>query len=451
MAEETNNPESQTPEHDYVLHHWYAEEVILKDYTENVKIDLTSHFLRMEITSGINVPFVTGNITIEDFMNIEGYLPLTGNEIIEITVKSVFDKSLKKKFKVIKIEPSLESPTPTQKFYMIKFVSMPEYMNMKRSFSRNYKNLKGTTIVKKIYEEFLTEIDSKSDYGIFIPEESQINNSLFVPYYKPLKAINYVSLYTPSKEGIYDFVFYEDFSKCNYVSLSYLKELSSDTKFFSSKEPEGRSLNESGEKDPEHSRKRIISYSLGGDMYDVEKNIENGNYAGTNINFDMTLKKVTNRIYFYEKEFYKQIPVENAPTISPKAGEELGLENTSKVIVTFEPSLNVDDVAKSQNILDSKFRRDSVNNMFKQVLTIKTNSRFDLYPGEMVEVAIKTNRMADDNNKDSPDPYISGRYMVLMASHFFEKSKSKSTFVLGRDSIPETLPIEISLEEGGST
>jgi hypothetical protein len=64
----------------------------------------------------------------------------------------------------------------------------------------------------------------------------------------------------------------------------------------------------------------------------------------------------------------------------------------------------------------------------------------------MVTMNVKTNQV-DSAEKDS-DPYVSGKYMILMISHFFEKSKSKTTIILGRDSIEESLPTEVELEEG---
>lgn len=442
MAQETNTPESQNTEKDPVLHHWYVDKIIIKNYTGQASLDITNSFLRLELTSGLSLAFISGMVLVEEFSNFRNYMPLVGNETIEITIKSVSEESYTKKYRVVKIEPSLDSPSPTQKFYSIKFVSGPSFQNMKRSFSRSFKNLPGTKIVKTIYDDYLKESDGPE---ISIPFPPNINHSLTIPYSKPLKAINFVSKYCV-REDNYDYVFYEDFNGIYFLPISELKKIDPIVELFSSKDPDFRGEETNGQPDNEKRRRRMNKYVFDGDMYDVEKNMREGKYAATNINFDMTLKKVTNRVYLYEKEFLKQKTVGASPTVSPQASEELGVENTSRIVVSFEPSLAYDNRANTLNIINSKFRRDSVNNMFKQIITVNTNSWFELQPGNMVTVNVKTNQV-DSAEKDN-DPYVSGKYMILMISHFFEKSKSKTTIILGRDSIEESLPTEVELEEG---
>lgn len=447
MSVETNNPENQNTENDPKLHYWKVEEVKITDHSGNTSIDLTKSFLRLELNSSLTIPCVYGNIQIEDFADIIGSMPVIGNENLEITIKSLDSSgTFKKKFKVLKIHPPLSSPAKTQKFYMIEFGSLIYYNNIKTMFSRSYRNIRTTAIVNEIYKNYLADEDTQGKL-ILEPLEDR-TTSVTIPYSHPIEAISFLSKYC-SLNNNYDFIFYEDFSNCNFVSLSSLKESDPVATFQTSHDPDGRSENISGQSDIDFYRRRIISYTIDGDMYDIPKNMLQGTFAASNINFDMTLKRVTNRIYSYHREFTKQSHVEKNPIISKVVGDDFSAENTSKIVITFEPTLSYDGNVKTQNMVESHFRRASINNIFKQVLTIKVRSKMNLYPGQTVVIEIRTNK--NNDGADQNDIYLSGKYLVLNAAHFFERSQSVSTFVLGRDTVPDTIPSEIQITEESPT
>jgi len=226
-----------------------------------------------------------------------------------------------------------------------------------------------------------------------------------------------------------------------------LKEKEKSLEFVSVRDNENRDT-EDGSRDVDFYRKKIISYSIDGDMYNIPKNINSGNYAATNINLNMTLKEVTNRIFIYENYFAEsENNIESSPIIPKSKNEEIAVANTSKITVTYEPTLTSDGQILSQNILDSFYKRKSVNNIFKQILSIKTHSRCDLLPGEIIGTSIIGNKSLQTT--DNTDKYVSGNYMVLSCIHIFEKTKSESTFILGRDSIPQNIPSEIEVSEEG--
>lgn len=447
MSVETNNPENQNTENDPKLHYWKVEQVKISDQSGKTTLDLTTAFLRLELNSSLTTPCVYGNIQIEDFADIIGSMPVMGNENLEITIKSVDGTKFNKKFKVLKIHPPMSSPAKTQKFYMIEFGSFVYYNNLKNMFSKSYRNSLPTAIVDDIYKNYLAP-DEEDGKKITLEPYVDRMTSIVMPYLHPIEAISFVSKYC-SLNNDYDFIFYEDFTGCNFVSMSSLKESEPVVTFQTSHDPDGRSENASGQDDIDFYRKRIISYTLAGDAYDIPRNLLEGTFAGSNINFDMTLKKVTNRIYSYHREFPRQSHVEKSPIVSKVVGDDFSGENTSKIVITFEPTLSFDRNVKTQNIVESYFRRASINNIFKQMMIIKVRSKMDLYPGQTVIIEIRTNK--NNDGADSGDKYLSGKYLVLNAAHFLEKSQSLSTFVLGRDSVPETIPSEVTLTEESPT
>lgn len=446
MSIEENNPENENTENDPKLHYWNVEEIKLSDHSGKTFFDLTRSFLRLELNASLTISCVYGNIQVEDFADILGSMPILGDEILELSIKSNDGKNYTKKFKVLKIHPPMSSPAKSQKFYMIEFASFTYYNNMKNMFSRSYNNIRTTLIVKEIYKSFLAEEEDNFKL-VLEPLGEDRTTSVVIPYLRPLEAISFLSKYC-SLNNNYDFIFYEDWNNCNFVSLSSLKESEPVENFYTSHDPDGRSENDLGQSDIDFYRNRILSYAIDGDMYDIPKNMLEGTFAASNINFDMTLKKVTNKIYSYHREFLRQTHVEENPTVSQVVGDDFSRTNTSRIIVTFEPTLSFENNLRSQNIVESYFRRASINNIFKQILTIKVHSKMDLFPGQTVIVQIKTNKMNDE--VDQNDIYLSGKYLVLNAAHFFERSESISTFILGRDSVPIPIPSEIAITEGSS-
>lgn len=444
-----NQTQEDSNTRDPHAHYWKVDRIILKDLSGEFSLDLTNSLLRLELNSSMTDPFVYGNIQVSDYLNIIGELSIIGNQIIEVTIKSFDDRTHKEKFKVVKINPPLSSPAKSEQFYLIEFISMIGYKNLIRKFSKSYSNMNPTNIVRQIYEDYLKidEEDGKKDNFI----TSQRTTSVVIPYMNPIDAISFLSLHSLSSNQNYDFVCYEDFKNFNFVPISELWGKEPAETFLTTHSQDGRQNDPGGEKDTDLLRQKIISYSIGGDMYDVCKNIKNGTYAATNINFDMTLKKVSNRLYSYHKHFKRtENHVELHPMVAALIGNDLSTENTSKIVITNEPSVTHDNNPKAQNILDSYFKRRSINNMFQQVMTIKMHSRFDLSPGQLVKLSIKSNKM-NETDGEYEDTYLSGKFMVLNSAHFFERTRSFSTFILGRDSVPSPIASGASVEEGPVT
>lgn len=440
----TENPDQKNKKNqeDPINRYWVVERVTLKTPNEDLNIDLTNSFLRIEINSGISSAFTQGSIIFEEFSDLQTLMGLSGNEVLEINIKSIEGKEYSKRFKVLQIIPPLKSPATTQKIITIKFASFVYYNNMLKSFSKAFNRKKATECVKQIYRDYMDDETTP----LIIPQETDSTISITIPYRKPKEAIDIITKYS-SFDGLYDYVFYEDIEKCVYVPLSVLKEKEKSLEFVSVRDNENRDT-EDGSRDVDFYRKKIISYSIDGDMYNIPKNINSGNYAATNINLNMTLKEVTNRIFIYENYFAEsENNIESSPIIPKSKNEEIAVANTSKITVTYEPTLTSDGQILSQNILDSFYKRKSVNNIFKQILSIKTHSRCDLLPGEIIGTSIIGNKSLQTT--DNTDKYVSGNYMVLSCIHIFEKTKSESTFILGRDSIPQNIPSEIEVSEEG--
>ena len=88
-------------------------------------------------------------------------------------------------------------------------------------------------MVEKIYNDYL-----KDDLPIKTTPTDEICNFV-VPYVSPLEAIETLTKIS-SRDGYYDYVFYEDLKKYNFVSISTMKENSEKFYFSTSDNPDYR-------------------------------------------------------------------------------------------------------------------------------------------------------------------------------------------------------------------
>jgi len=155
----TENPDQKNKKNqeDPINRYWVVERVILKTPNEDLNIDLTNSFLRIEINSGISSAFTQGSIIFEEFSDLQTLMGLSGNEVLEINIKSIEGKEYSKRFKVLQIIPPLKSPATTQKIITIKFASFVYYNNMLKSFSKAFNRKKATECVKQIYRDYMDD------------------------------------------------------------------------------------------------------------------------------------------------------------------------------------------------------------------------------------------------------------------------------------------------------
>jgi len=411
-------------------------------------LDLIPAVVRLEINQGIMSPFVHGSMLISDFHNTKNFVGISGGEVLEIAFNTPGTPSLRRKFVVTSVSPSKDTNSRSQSLYTIEFASFIHFNNLTTKISKHYEGER-SSIIKNIFEDHLkTDYDGKE---ISIQKTDNGTTKFVVPFMSPLRAIEWLTRYSALGDS-YDFVFYEDMMGPKLISIGTLKKREPFMTYYTSQNPDFRSANPLGARDFTAERERILSHTVSGSRTDMINNILSGMYSGTKLNFDMTKKIISKSYYFYGTVFSGQPKIESQSPITSTVQKKLEGEYGSRIVLSNEPSFTHDNIEKSTNIGESYFLRNYSNSIMLQTAAVELHGDTRLLPGHIVELKIRRKDATYNTNPadEDYDPYESGRYLVLNVVHHIEprKGSCKTALLLGRDSLPVTVPDSIQVQGG---
>lgn len=398
-------------------------------------LDIAPSVLRIEINQGLMHPFMFGKILLSDFHNMRNILPIIGDEILEISLKIPGSDPIIKKFYTRDVSFSIDSPVKNQLLYEISFCSGLFGKNLTTKISKTYKNSKKDIIAKKIYEDYL-----KTDSIPIVTTPTEETTTIIFPYLSPIDCIDLLAE-TSSYQDNYDYVFYEDLNRVNFISLSTKKE--SDYKFYFTTSDNLEYRAESGgAKSLAAMRQSILNITISGKMNSISDNIINGTYSGINLNFDMLNKKINKIRYSYLDRYQKEKHVELAPPIPLDLNQDLSSKNLSTIVVTNEPSSTFRRSEKPLQVGRSHFPRKNIDNMFFQTASLEIHGKTSVLPGDIVFLDLRKRDVGLKMDNDPQDPLNSGRYMVMSVVHYINRANStcRTALLVGRDSLPRPIP-----------
>lgn len=399
-------------------------------------LDIGASVMEVEINQGLTTPFIHGKLTISDMHNMKNVFPIIGDEILEISFTVPGSEPIVKTFYTREVSMENETPAKNQLIYFLYFSSKILHNNIREKICIPFKKTKKSAMVKKIYDDYLKK---DLDLPIRITETEDICNFI-VPYVSPLEAIDMLSKIS-SYEGHYDFAFYEDLEKYNFVSLSTMKENPEKFYFTTSDNPDFRGETPIGYPSLELMREKILHYTISGKRNNMSTNAVMGIYGGTNLNFDMTNKKINKVIHSYAKKYPDEKHIEQAPPIPLTLNEDLSSRNMAHITVSNEPSFTYGNSEKPLGLAKASYGRKMVNNILFQTVTMEINGRTSIYPGDIVYLDIRKHDVGVTINPETIDPVNSGRYMAINVVHYIRKDGTFNTSMLvGRDSLPNPVP-----------
>ena len=397
-------------------------------------IDIGASVIEIEINQGLTTPFIHGKLTLSDMHNMKNVFPIIGDEILEISFTVPGSEPVLKTFYTREISIERETGSRNQLIYFLYFSSKILHNNVRGKICIPFKKTKKSMMVEKIYNDYL-----KDDLPIKTTPTDEICNFV-VPYVSPLEAIETLTKIS-SRDGYYDYVFYEDLKKYNFVSISTMKENSEKFYFSTSDNPDYRGETPIGNLSLEMMREKILHYSIAGSKNDITTSAILGIYGGTNLNFDMTNKKINKVIHSYVDYYPEEKHVEKAPPIPLSLNTVLSSRNMAHITVSNEPSFTYGNSEKPLGIQKAIHRRNMVNNILFQTVSLEINGRSSIYPGDIVYLDIRKHDVGVALNPEIVDPVNSGRYMVINVVHYIRKDGTFNTSMLvGRDSLPNPLP-----------
>lgn len=242
----------------YLLDHLY-----IKPYNgSRPNEELKKVFLEFNIHESLFHPYgIYGDIIMNDAINFMKYVPIIGEEFLNIFFKSSEanndEFSKLRQLPVSGIEKQAPISSNTQA-YSINFISPLLFNNRINRVINSYKNIKANEIIDDIYENFLNV--ALSGFGPepdAIIEETENSIDCIIPNWYPLDAMCWIAERSINKNGNADYLIYETYNTgFNFRSIDSLLE--QDSKGTLTYEPSGGSQTPSDSSNRINDSTRII-------------------------------------------------------------------------------------------------------------------------------------------------------------------------------------------------
>jgi hypothetical protein len=400
-------------------------EFVLFDLTlitnNGVSADLLHIYSEINIYEDITSNVLTGNIVIQDAINLIGVLPIVGGETLSISWSTAAkdDRSVKKTFLVYKISDKVSTNEKTR-YYTIFFISPEIWTNQRSQLVKCYE---GTinSIVENIYNETFSE------YGkSIVVEETKNLHSIIPCHWEPFKTINYLAkLAISKKQNKTGFVFYEDLNGFHFKSIEtiysqepsieYVKNLRADMKIFDSEDYNKRFTNIIKMDIKEHGNLLVAS--------------DSGGLGHEWLYLDVFHKKAVLHDYMYLRDFNKQKHVDENP-LFPNI-KNIDAKSNTRFIKTIYPHSNSGNRTEADWLLMNI--RHSLNvHMGAVEMEIEVAGDSDMRVGTIAEINIPS--MEDTHSRYKKERFFSGKAMVSSICHNFNRTQYKSIITLNKDS-----------------
>jgi hypothetical protein len=382
-------------------------------------------------------PCISGNILISDAINISEKLKFDGNEKIRVKIDKG-DAALdalryEKEFVVYKLT-NKKNINQTSQSYTLHFVSeeliYSKQQKVNQVFSGNYHTAAAT-----ILDRYLKVKQKLGKIGVIEPSKGVHN--YIIPSISPFDALNWLAKRAINKEGLPNYLFFQNKLGYNFVSLSTL--LKQDSLFdvnFSAKNLSSSLTNEIvGARDVRTSQ-----------QHNLIENIEDGVYAGKFIGFDPLMRKVQFKDISYLDWYSKGTHANYNPSVNTSKNRE-NLDGSrmfgSKIsLYPFQSTRATNAYTKQNdpttaNIYDDTdnyvFQRKAIlRNLMQTKVQMTLPGNFGVSSGFNLFLKMP-NRAADDGSEDY-DPTLYGKYLIIGTRHMIKYDKHETIVEVVTDS-----------------
>jgi len=432
MADITDNPNIIAQAGDYNLN-----TIKILSYRKNdsegrmYEMDIRQITTNIELTEDIFSGFIHGSVLVYDSQDVRSVLPITGLERLELSfntpglpgVNAVRDEG--HPYYIYKIEGAQQDKTnPRAQYYQIFFCSKEMYFN---SFNRISQAYAGP--IEESVQKILHDKDGLNSKKRFIFEPTKTNTKFVIPNLKPFDAIKLMG--QDAISGSYNnagYVFYEATNGFFFRSIESMLALGGAIAKPAAFKYNYQITNTSNN-DIENDLKNVIRYDFKRPA-NMIFNLNEGMIASKMITHDSFNKTITETNFdylnSYDKYFHTEhedgfkakrkgvVPFANFEDTEKDLSQQYNAKlmvdsNTQKIHNDYEivnPALTV------QNRLSQRLQMRNVN------LSLQVYGNTLLHAGDIITFDMPLLRpLSDDKARSQPNPYWSGRYLIMAIKH----------------------------------
>tara|TARA_B110000211_G_scaffold220979_1_gene268118 strand:+ start:2952 stop:4286 length:1335 start_codon:yes stop_codon:yes gene_type:complete len=434
------------------------------DY-ELLELKITSHngfelniassgsFTSLKIYEDLFSPTMTATLSIMDAEGILNFMPIIGQEIVDISfVTRGLEEPITKKFIIGKIT-DLESDSSVQN-YNLELASVDLVTNYEEKISEYFEG-SATDIAQKCFERLSSEKEFE-----FEPSSDLYDNEIgiIIPNMTPLRACSYLTeraFHDTYKSSSY--MFFENSKSYVMKPIEMLTQEEPKNKFNLGRYKNAGIGDEGASPiDSNFENKKAIRYSFNSN-FKVLDNIAQGVYNSklTTVDFLTKTKRVHEHSFWENSKDYKYMNQkenrnENEGPDYPIfeiTGQGTQYKPKTEYILpeievkTGRPLFNQEKI-----FLQRKFFFQLINNI-KCSITVFGDS--DLSVGDTVELSLPIFSRVD-LKEEWEDKYYSGKYLICAICHRLSGDRYVADMELVKDSFNEELPAPIPVIEGNT-
>ncbi len=383
------------------------------------KIDIREQIAFLEFYEDIFSPFITGKVVLQDSQDLVNRMPLIGQELLRCDIET----------------PNMPDGKFTGTFYIFKLTERVTLGDTKLGYTLHFINTdavkdKNNSLdsAKKGFCSNIVEDLVKNDPKGFKTTKNlnltpTMNGTRFVcNQWSPLRAIDYVTERAMNKQGISDYIFFENREGYNFVGLSELYEGPVIQEFIDDNEsPDGSDI--------EGSYKKVSKiFMIEG--FNFFSRLENGMFVNKLTNYDMTTKTYTSEHYNGQLEF-NNLPHLNRYSLATP--DVIANKDASSFFLHTHENMHkgFGDVSVEGSLLQ---RSAQIATARAFVLNIEVPGRFDYTAGRKINLTT-FRREATDKDTDMLDPMFSGNYLIGQVGHNITSKAHTCSMEIFKDSM----------------
>ena len=369
-------------------------------------IDILPMIAEISLYEDLFSTTMSGHILIEDSNDLINTLPLLGQELFSLRLKTpTLVTFVDKVFYIYKLQ-ARKSKKRSQT-YMLNFCSRELIASSNSKVSKSFSG----NITDNVESIFRDPRYLASDSLLYL-DRTKNSYSFIAPYWSPLETINWMTGKSINEKGVPNYLFFETNQSFEYVSVDKLIN-GPVTRNYIYSDVDSNTITSSN--DDMESRYSIVESIETGVTFDYLRNLNAGMLSSKLSTIDLTTKNINSNTFDYIDDFDKSTHLEKYPLktnslLRRKVASLYFLEKNNYQTGSFQKQGYKDFFLQRNSLLEQL-------TAFK--IAIKVYGRTDIKVGQVVKFTMPEMRqiLADEIDTTGISDYYGGKYLVTAIKH----------------------------------
>ena len=369
-------------------------------------VDVTTMMGDLTIYEDIFSNTMSGYLLIEDAIDLVAEVPLLGQELFRLSVKTpTLKEKFEKEFYIYKLQNrTIRKRAQT---YILHFCSKELITSANSKVAKSFSGSISDT-VKNIFSD-PKFIGSNSTLYV---DKTKNSYSFIAPYWTPFETINWLTGKSINENGVPNYLFYEDNQSFQFTSIDSLLKSNAKRDYVYSDIDANTMYGAVGNLEPKYSVVESIEDSI---TFDYLRNLSSGMYSSKLYTLDLTTKNININSFDYIEDFSKSSHLDKEPVQTT----ELIHKKIASLYFIHKNNYQTGNF-KQQGYSDFFLQRNSLMEQltaFKFV--IKVHGRTDIKAGNVINFTVPDLRkiLKDEIDTTVKSDYFSGRYLITAIRH----------------------------------